>query len=114
MQWSTTDIHQIKAAIFDQAFIGKTRVSCPMGRVVAIRRRKGQLLAMIYGWGRWYPVEDVLIVVVAPQLLSTSLKGCAKDFARACRPLWPANDFYNVSNDEPGCGQSLSSATLPL
>jgi hypothetical protein len=33
-----------------------------MGRVVAIRRRKGQLLAMIYGWGRWYPVEYVLIV----------------------------------------------------
>jgi hypothetical protein len=24
-----------------------------MGRVVAIRRRKGQLLAMISGWGRW-------------------------------------------------------------
>ena len=69
MQWSTTDIHQIKAAIFDQAFIGKTWVRCPMGRVVAIRRRKGQLLAMIYGWGRWYPVEDVLIVVVAPPTL---------------------------------------------
>ena len=59
MQWST-DIRQIKAAIFDQAFIGRTWVSCPMGRVVAIRRRKGQLLAMIYGWGRWYPVEHVL------------------------------------------------------
>lgn len=62
MQWST-DIHQIKAAIFDQAFIGRTWVSCPMGRVVAIRRRKGQLLAMIGGWGVcWYPVEGVLIV----------------------------------------------------
>jgi hypothetical protein len=61
MQWST-DIHQIKAALWDQAFIGRTWVSCPMGRVVGIRRRKGQLLAMIYGWGRWYPVEHVLIV----------------------------------------------------
>jgi hypothetical protein len=61
MQWST-DIRQIKAAIFDQAFIGRTWVSCPMGRVVGIRRRKGRLLAMIYGWGRWYPVEDVLIM----------------------------------------------------
>ena len=46
MQWST-DIRQIKAAIFDQAFIGRTWVSCPMGRVVAIRRRKGQLLVAI-------------------------------------------------------------------
>ena len=61
MQWST-DIRQIKAAIFDQAFIGRTWVSCPMGRVVGIRRRKGQLFAMVYGWGRWYPVEHVLIV----------------------------------------------------
>lgn len=57
----STDIHQIKAALWDQAFIGGTRVSCPMGGVVAIRRRKGQLLAMIRGWGHWYPVECVSI-----------------------------------------------------
>ena len=68
MQWST-DIRQIKAAIFDQAFIRRTWVSCPMGRVVAIRRRKGQLQAMIFGWGRWYNVEHVLIVVGAPPTL---------------------------------------------
>ena len=61
MQWST-DIRQIKAALWDQAFIGRTWVSCPMGRVVGIRRRKGQLFAMVYGWGRWYQVEHVLIV----------------------------------------------------
>jgi hypothetical protein len=70
MQWST-DIRQIKAAIFDQAFIGRTWVSCPMGRVVGIRRRKGQLLALIYGWGRWYPVEGVLIVAAAASPGST-------------------------------------------
>jgi hypothetical protein len=39
MQWST-DIRQIKAAIFDQAFIGGTCVSSPMGRVVAKRREE--------------------------------------------------------------------------
>src|SRR5262249_25290607 len=65
MQWST-DIRQIRAAIFDQAFLGRTQVSCSMGRVVGIRQRKGQLLAMVYGWGRWYPVEDVLIVTASP------------------------------------------------
>ncbi len=32
-----------------------------MGQVVAIRRRKGHLLAMIHDWGRWYPVEYVII-----------------------------------------------------
>ncbi len=49
-----------------------TLVSCPMGPVVAIRRRKGQLLAMIRGWGRWYSVESVSIQYtgVGRQLLS--------------------------------------------
>ncbi len=69
MQWST-DIRQIKAALWDQAFIGRTWVSCPMGRVVAIRRRKGQLQAMIYGWGRWYNVEHVLLVTGAKPSLA--------------------------------------------
>ena len=69
MQWST-DIRQIKAAIWNQALIVKTSVNCPMGRVVAIRRRKGQLQAMIFGWGRWYTVENVLIVAGAPPALT--------------------------------------------
>ena len=57
----STNIHHIKAALWDQAFTGKARVCCPMGPVVAVRRRKGQLLAMIRGWGRWYQVESVSI-----------------------------------------------------
>ena len=39
----STNLHQIKAALVEQAFIGGTQVRCPMGRVVAIRKRKGQL-----------------------------------------------------------------------
>lgn len=66
----STNIRQIKAALWDQAFTGKARVWCPMGGVVAIRRRKGQLLAMVRGWGRWYPVESVGIEHVGCQLLS--------------------------------------------
>jgi len=58
----TTDLHQIKAALFDQAFTGKARVICPIGVVVAIRRRKGQILAMVKGWGgRWCSVDSVCI-----------------------------------------------------
>jgi len=60
----TTDLKQIKAAIFDQAFTGKARVMRPMGPVVAVRRRKGQILAMIRGWGKWYPVESVQISLI--------------------------------------------------
>ena len=55
----STNLFQIKAALRDQAFIRSARVSCPIGNIVAIRRRKGQLLALIRGWGRWYPVESV-------------------------------------------------------
>lgn len=51
----STTIRQIKAAIRDQAFLGNTRFSCPIGNSVAIRRRKGQLLALIRGWGRSSP-----------------------------------------------------------
>jgi hypothetical protein len=67
----STNIHQIKAAIRDQAFTGRARVSCAIGIVVAVRRRKGQLLAMIRGWGgRWYPVECVQIEHAGRRLLS--------------------------------------------
>ena len=37
----STNLKEIKSALWDQAFIGRTWVSCPMGRVVGIRRRKG-------------------------------------------------------------------------
>ncbi len=66
----SNNLRQIKAAIRDQAFIGCTRVPCPIGNIVAIRRRKGQLLALIRGWGRWYPVESVRIEYADRQLLS--------------------------------------------
>jgi hypothetical protein len=37
----STNIRQIKAALRDQAFLGTTRVSCPIGPVVAESREKG-------------------------------------------------------------------------
>lgn len=68
----STNVRQIKAALVEQAFLGSTRVSCPIGPIVAVRRRKGHLLVMIRGWGRWYPVESVSIerLVVAPVAIS--------------------------------------------
>ena len=67
----SANIRQIKAALVDQAFTGRTWVSCAIGTVVAVRRRKGQLLAMIRGWGgRWYSVDSVYIVYAGRTLLS--------------------------------------------
>lgn len=65
----STNIRQIKAALVEQAFHGTTQVRCPLGRVVAISRWKGQLRVMIRGWGRWYPVESVSIESVRSPLL---------------------------------------------
>jgi hypothetical protein len=41
------DIEEIKAALWEQAFLGCTQVRYPIGQVMAIRRRKGQLLVLI-------------------------------------------------------------------
>lgn len=65
----STDLRQIKVALWQHAFLGETQVSCPIGQVMAIRCRKGQLLALVRGWGRWFPVQNVRIDRAGPQLL---------------------------------------------
>ena len=72
----SANLRQMKTAIRDQAFeirhsTSRARVPCAIGVVVAVRRRKGQLLAMIRGWGgRWYSVDSVFIVYAGRTLLS--------------------------------------------
>lgn len=65
----STNLHQMKAALWQQAFLGGTQGSCSIGRVMAIRRRKGHLLALVRGWRRWFPVECVRIEQAGPHLL---------------------------------------------
>ncbi|GAC1630033.1 MAG: hypothetical protein NVS4B7_18640 [Ktedonobacteraceae bacterium] len=60
----STNIRQIKAALWDQAFVGRMHVHCALGQVMAIRRRKGHLQAMVRGWSRWHPVENVTIDIL--------------------------------------------------
>ncbi len=57
----STDLEEIKAAIFEQAGRPCTRVSWGVAQVMAVRCRKGQLLALLRGRGRWYPVSAVTI-----------------------------------------------------
>jgi hypothetical protein len=57
----STDLEEIKAALWEQASHPCTRVSWGVAQVIAIRRRKGQLLAQLRGRGRWHPVEAVTI-----------------------------------------------------
>jgi hypothetical protein len=57
----STNLEEIKAALWEQAFHPCTQVRWGMAQVMAIRRRKGQLLALLRGRERWYPVEAVTI-----------------------------------------------------
>lgn len=57
----STQIEEIKAALWEQAFDGCTKVTCPFGQVMAIRCRKGQLLALLRGRSRWYEISAVTI-----------------------------------------------------
>jgi hypothetical protein len=81
----STNVRQIKAALCDQAFLGKTRVSCPIGSVVAVRRRKGQLRVMIRGWGCWYPVESVRIErIIVERLLVLEREDAGERVGASC------------------------------
>jgi hypothetical protein len=57
----STNLEQIKAALWEQAFSQCTRVRWGVAQVVAIRCRKGHLLALLRGYKGWYPVELVTI-----------------------------------------------------
>lgn len=57
----STDLEEIKAALWEQASHPCTRVSWGVAQVMAVRYNKGQLLVLLRGQGRWYPVEAVTI-----------------------------------------------------
>lgn len=57
----STDLEEIKAALWEQAYHPCTRVTCGMAQVMAVICRKGQLLALLRGWNGFRPVEAVTI-----------------------------------------------------
>ena len=57
----STDLEEIKAVLFKQAYHPCTRVSWGMAQVMAASKSRGQLLVQLRGLSRWYPVEEVTI-----------------------------------------------------
>jgi hypothetical protein len=57
----STDLEEIKAALWEQASHPCTQVRWGVAQVMAIRCSRGQLLALLRGRARWYPVEAVTI-----------------------------------------------------
>lgn len=57
----STDLEEIKAALWEQASHPCTRVKWGVAQVMAVRRHKGHLLVLLRGRGSWHPVEAVTI-----------------------------------------------------
>jgi hypothetical protein len=57
----STDLEEIKAALWEQASHPCTRVSWGVAQVMAARYSRGQLLVLLRGLSRWYSVEAVTI-----------------------------------------------------
>jgi hypothetical protein len=58
----STDLEEIKAALWEQSHHPCTRVKWGMAQVMAVRKsKKGHLQALLRGWGRWCPIETVTI-----------------------------------------------------
>jgi hypothetical protein len=69
----STDLEEIKAALWEQAYHPCTRVRWGVAQVMAARKSRGQLLVLLRGRGRWHPVEAVTIE--RPKLCPTG--GCS-------------------------------------
>jgi len=57
----STDLEEIKAALWEQASHPCTRVSWGVAQVMAVRHSRGQLLIQLRGRVGFYPVEAVTI-----------------------------------------------------
>jgi hypothetical protein len=57
----STDLEEIKAALWEQAYHPCTQVRWGVAQVMVARSRHGQLLVLLRGRGRWYPAEAVTI-----------------------------------------------------
>jgi len=57
----STDIEEIKAALWEQAYHPCTRVQWGTAQVMAVRRNRGQLFAQLRGWRSFRLVESVTI-----------------------------------------------------
>ncbi|MBO0789536.1 MAG: hypothetical protein J2P36_01110 [Ktedonobacteraceae bacterium] len=57
----STDLEEIKAALWEQAYHPCTRVTWGVAQVMAVRKSRGQLRALLRGQRQWYPVDAVTI-----------------------------------------------------
>ena len=84
----STDIEEIKAALWEQSHHPCTRVKWGVAQVMAVRKsKKGNLQALLRGWGGFRPVDSVTIerAVLCPTgacdlIVKTPKKSCLLRF----------------------------------
>src|SRR6266567_6005861 len=52
----STDLEEIKAALWEQAYHDCTQVKWGEAQVMSVKKSRGQLLALLRGRPHWYPV----------------------------------------------------------
>jgi hypothetical protein len=57
----SSDVEEIKAALWEQAYHHCTQVKWGEAQVMSVKKSRGQLLALLRGRPRWYPVRAVTI-----------------------------------------------------
>ncbi|MBO0795225.1 MAG: hypothetical protein J2P36_30380 [Ktedonobacteraceae bacterium] len=57
----STDLEEIKAALWEQAYHPCTQVKWGAAQVMAVRESRGQLRVLLRGQSRWYLVDAVTI-----------------------------------------------------
>jgi hypothetical protein len=57
----STDLEEIKAALWEQAYHRCTQMRWGVAQVMAVRYSRGQLRVLLRGSRRWYPVDAVAL-----------------------------------------------------
>ena len=65
----STDVEEIKAALWEQAYHPCTKVRWGTAQVMAVRKSRGNLLVQLRGRGRWYPAQ--VVTIERPRLCPT-------------------------------------------
>lgn len=99
----STDLEEIKAALWEQASHPCTQVRWGVAQVMGVKKSKGHLLVLLKGWSRWYAVDAVSIVrpVLCPTGGCDLLEEESRPGEWENQPLIPSAQSPAISVESP-------------
>lgn len=99
----STDLEEIKAALWEQASHPCTQVRWGVAQVMGVKKSKGHLLMLLKGWSRWYAVDAVSIVrpVLCPTGGCDLLEEESRPGEWENQPLIPSAQSPAISVESP-------------